>query len=137
MRAESGDVMGVPTILLIEDEFLIRELLATEFAEVGFAIVAAGDGDGAVAELEKNANRFTAVITDIKLGKGPNGWDVARRARELVPDMPVVYITGDSIHEWSSRGVPDSAVIAKPFKVMQVSSTVSTLITTADNRRTG
>jgi DNA-binding response OmpR family regulator len=129
--------MGVPTILLIEDEFLIRELLATEFTDVGFAIVAAGDGDRAVAELEKNANRFTAVITDIKLGKGPNGWDVARRARELVPDMPVVYITGDSIHEWSARGVPDSAVIAKPFRAMQVRTAVSTLITTADARRTG
>ncbi len=126
---------GVPTILLIEDEFLIRELLASEFADVGFAIVAAGDGDRAVAELEKNANRFTAVITDIKLGKGPNGWDVARRARELVPDMPVVYITGDSMHEWSSRGVPDSAVIAKPFRAMQVSTAVSTLITTVDARR--
>jgi DNA-binding response OmpR family regulator len=129
--------MGVPTILLIDDEFLIRELLATEFTDVGFAIVAAADGDGAVAELERNANRFTAVITDIKLGKGPNGWDVARRARELVPDMPVVYITGDSIHEWSSRGVPDSAVIAKPFKAAQVSTAVSTLITTADTRRAG
>jgi DNA-binding response OmpR family regulator len=129
--------MDLPTILLIEDEFLIRELLATEFADVGFAIVAAADGDGAVAELERDANRFTAVITDIRLGKGPNGWDVARRARELVPDMPVVYITGDSIHEWSSRGVPESAVIAKPFKAMQVSTAVSTLITTADTRRAG
>jgi DNA-binding response OmpR family regulator len=128
--------MEAPLILLIDDEVLIRELLPTEFADAGFEIVVADDGDGAIVELEKDANRFKAVITDIKLGKGPNGWDVARRARELVADMPIVYLTGDSTHEWSSKGVPDSVVITKPFTSMQVSTAVSTLITAADTRRT-
>ena len=128
--------MEAPLILLIEDEVLIHELLATEFVEAGFEIVAADDGDRAIAELEKDANRFRAVITDIKLGEGPNGWDVARRARELLPDMPVIYITGDSTHEWASKGVPNSVVIAKPFTPTQVSTAVSTLITAADTRGT-
>jgi DNA-binding response OmpR family regulator len=128
--------MEAPLILLIEDEVLIHELLATEFVEAGFEIVAAHDGDRAIAELEIDANRFRAVITDIKLGSGPNGWDVARRARELLPDMPVIYITGDSTHEWSSKGVPNSVVIAKPFTPTQVTTAVSTLITAADTRGT-
>jgi DNA-binding response OmpR family regulator len=128
--------MEAPRILLIEDEVLIHELLATEFAEAGFEIVAADDGDRAIAELEIDANRFRAVITDIKLGSGPNGWDVARHARELLPDIPVIYITGDSTHEWSSKGVPNSVVIAKPFTPTQVTTAVSTLITAADTRGT-
>ena len=128
--------MEAPLILLIEDEVLIHELLATEFVEAGFEIVAADDGDSAIAELEKDAKRFRAVITDIRLGEGPNGWDVARRARELVADTPVIYITGDSTHEWSSKGVPNSVVIAKPFTPTQVSTAVSTLITAADTSRT-
>ena len=43
--------------------------------------------------------------------------------------MPIVYITGDSTHEWSSKGVPDSVVLLKPFAPMQLSTTISTLIT--------
>ena len=128
--------MDTPLILLIEDEVLIRDLLTPEFTDAGFEIVAADDGDRAIAELEKDANRFKAVITDVKLGEGPNGWDVGRRARELVPDMPVIYITGDSAHEWSAKGVPDSVVIVKPFTFVQVSTAVSTLMTVADTRRT-
>jgi DNA-binding response OmpR family regulator len=126
-----------PVLLLVEDEVLIQEMLAAELADTGFEVVAASDGNRALAELEADAARFKAVVTDIKLGEGPDGWDVARRARELVADMPVVYITGDSTHEWSSKGVPDSVVIAKPFAPAQVSTAVATLIIAADTHRTG
>jgi hypothetical protein len=51
--------------------------------------------------------------------------------------MPIVYITGDSTHEWASKGVPDSVVLLKPFAPLQLSTAVSTLITAADTRRTG
>jgi DNA-binding response OmpR family regulator len=128
--------MEAPLLLLVEDEVLIQEMLADEFADKGFENVVADDGDRAIAELEADASRFKAVVTDIKLGEGPDGWDVGRRARELVPDMPVVYITGDSIHEWSSKGVPDSVVVAKPFAPAQLSTAVSTLITAVDTHRT-
>jgi DNA-binding response OmpR family regulator len=126
-----------PVLLLVEDEVLIQEMLAAEFADTGFEAVVASDGNGALAELESDAARFKAVVTDIKLGEGPDGWDVARRARELVADMPVVYITGDSTHDWSSKGVPESVVIAKPFAPAQVSTAVATLIIAADTHRTG
>jgi DNA-binding response OmpR family regulator len=128
--------MEAPLLLLVEDEVLIQEMLVDEFADKGFENVVADDGDRALAELEADASRFKAVVTDIKLGEGPDGWDVGRRARELVPDMPVVYITGDSIHEWSSKGVPDSVVVAKPFAPAQLSTAISTLITAVDTHRT-
>ena len=129
--------MEAPVLLLVEDEVLIQEMLAAEFADTGFEAVVASDGNRALAELEADAARFKAVVTDIKLGEGPDGWDVARRARELVADMPVVYITGDSTHDWSSKGVPDSVVIAKPFAPAQLSTAVATLIIAADTHRTG
>lgn len=129
--------MEAPALLLVEDEVLVQEMLATEFTDSGFELVVAGDGDRALAELDADATRFKAIITDIELGKGPDGWDVARRARELVADMPVVYITGAGGHDWSSKGVPDSVVISKPFAPAQLSTAVATLITAADTRRTG
>lgn len=129
--------MEAPALLLVEDEVLVQEMLATEFTDSGFELVVASDGDRALAELDADATRFKAIITDIELGKGPDGWDVARRARELVADMPVVYITGAGGHDWSSKGVPDSVVISKPFAPAQLSTAVATLITAADTRRTG
>jgi CheY-like chemotaxis protein len=129
--------MEVPKILLVEDEILIQEILLAQFDESGFEIVTANDGNQALAELNADAGKFKAVITDIRLPEGPDGWEIARYAREHVPDMPIVYMTGDSTHEWSSKGVPDSVVLLKPFAPMQLSTAVSTLITAADTRRSG
>lgn len=129
--------MQAPTILLVEDEALIVEILTAEFADTGFEVVVVSDGNRAIAELDADAARFKAVVTDIRLGKGPDGWDVGRRARELVSDMSVVYVSGDSTHDWSSKGVPESVVILKPFAPTQLVTAVSTLISAADTRRTG
>ena len=123
--------MKAPLLLLVDDEVLLQELMSRELADTGFEIVVASDGNRALAELGADAARFKAVVTDIKLGEGPDGWDVAHRARELVADMPVVYVTGDETHDWSSKGVPESVVISKPFAPSQFNTAVATLIIAA------
>lgn len=122
------------TLFLVEDEALIRDLLDTSLAEAGFEVVAVADGVKALAELDADATRFRAVITDVQLGAGPDGWAVARRARELVSDMPIVYMSGDSGHDWSSKGVPKSLMIAKPFAPAQIVTAVSTLLNEVDTQ---
>jgi DNA-binding response OmpR family regulator len=124
-----------PTLLVVEDDALILDVIRIELNDAGFEIVVARNGAEALSELDADATRFKAVISDIRLGEGPNGWDVGRHARELVSDMPVVYISGDSGHEWSARGVPDSVLIAKPFAPAQLITAVSTLVTSTDTRR--
>ena len=129
--------MEKPELLLVEDEILIQALLVAAFEDTGFEIVTASDGKQAIAALDSNAAGFKAVITDIKLPGKLDGWDVARHARELVSDMPIVYITGDSTHEWSSKGVPESVVLTKPFAPAQLTTAIATLITAVDTRRAG
>jgi DNA-binding response OmpR family regulator len=129
--------MQPATVLVVDDDALVLKVLNDELTDAGFEVVAARDGSRAIAELNKTATRFKAVITDVKLGTGPDGWDVGRRARELVPNMPVVYLSGDSSHEWSSKGVPDSVMIAKPFAPVQLVTAISMLITKADTHGTG
>ena len=129
--------MPTPMLLLVEDEAVVQEWMHTELVDAGFAVVAAADGTQALAELEAHVQRFKAVITDVKLGDGPDGWDVGRRARELVADMPVVYVSGDSADAWTSKGVPNSVMIMKPFVTAQLITAVSTLITDADVHRAG
>jgi DNA-binding NtrC family response regulator len=69
------------------------------------------------------------LITDIRMSGG-SGWDIAKRARELSPGVPVVYVTGDSAAEWSSKGVPNSLLVEKPFAPAQVVGAISTLMNT-------
>lgn len=107
--------MPAPLVFLVEDELLIREVLAEELVDAGFEVVVAEDGLAAIAALDVGATRFRALVTDIRLGRGPDGWDVSRRAREHAPGIPVVYTSGDSMHDWAVRGVPGSVMVTKPF----------------------
>jgi CheY-like chemotaxis protein len=100
-------------LLLVEDEALLRDMLEAGLSDGGFEIALAINGKQGLARLEANAAQFKAVITDIKMGDGPDGWEIGRRARELVSDMPVIYMSGDSGHDWSSKGVPNSVMLPK------------------------
>ena len=119
-------------LFLVEDDALIRDLLEASLTDAGFEVIEVSCGTKALAAFNADAARFRAVITDIRLGPGPDGWAVARRARALVPKMPVVYMSGDSSHEWSVKGVPNSLMVAKPFAPAQIITAVSTLLNAAD-----
>jgi DNA-binding response OmpR family regulator len=123
-------------LLLIEDDPILRDVLEVALVDAGFTTITASDGTKGLAELDADATRFRAVITDIRLGNGVDGWDVSRHARELVPEMPIVYMSGDSSQDWPKKGVPSSVMIAKPFVPVQLITAVSTLITDADAHRT-
>jgi DNA-binding response OmpR family regulator len=126
-------VISTILLLLVEDEAPIRELLETALTEAGFKLIVATDGEQALAELETDASRFRGVITDIKFGAGCDGWEVGRRAREIITDMPVVYMSGDSAYEWTSKGVPNSIMVAKPFVPAQIITAVTTLLNQGDS----
>ena len=124
-----------PILLLIEDENLIAIALEDELVSAGYAVVTAHDGSVALEELRADATRFQAIITDIRLGAGPDGWAIAHTARELSPTISVVYMSGDSASGWAANGVPESVMLAKPFAPAQLVTAVSTLITHADTIR--
>lgn len=121
-----------PTLLLVEDEGLISVTLEEELVSAGFGVLVVDSGDAAVAELRADASRFRALITDIRLGAGTDGWAVAHTAREVCATMPVVYISGDSAVNWAANGVPESIMLPKPFAPAQLVTAVSTLINKAD-----
>jgi CheY-like chemotaxis protein len=111
-------------VLVVEDEALLRELLIEALGGAGYHALIASSGTEAIQLMEAQAIR--ALVTDIDLGRSsPTGWDVARRARELHPELPVVYVTGDSANAWPPQGVPSSVLITKPFAPAQVVTAVS------------
>ena len=117
-----------PVVLVVEDEFLIHELIVPALEEAGYRSVTTTEGNEAVVLLKNQEHTIRALVTDVHLGEGINGWDVARRAREIYQDIPVVYMTGRGAHEWTAQGVPNSILVAKPFAPDQIVSAVSQLL---------
>jgi CheY-like chemotaxis protein len=105
-------------ILLAEDEMLIRELAAEDLAEAGHDVVAVGSGDEALALLETDS-AFDLLFTDIRMPGAVDGVELARRAKAISPDLPVIYATGydDPQMELSPR----ERCIRKPYMFDDVS----------------
>ena len=123
------DPHPISLLFVIEDERMIRELLVDVLEDAGHRVEIATNGDDAIGILDRRAREFDAVITDIRLGSGPDGWAVARHARKLAPDLPIIYLTGDSAHEWSTHGVPGSQILHKPFSPFEVVKLVASVLT--------
>ena len=66
-----------PTILIVEDEALIRMDLADMFEDAGFSVLEARDASEAIKLIDMHGNSIEVLLTDIRLGKGPDGWDIA------------------------------------------------------------
>lgn len=125
-------MISTVSILLVEDEPLIALSLQESLEAGGYSVTLAHDGTQALEVIEGQGNQVSGVVTDVRLGCGPTGWDVARRARELNSDVPIVYTSGDSAHEWTVQGVPNSVMVQKPFAPAQVLTAISTLLTQSD-----
>ena len=115
-------------VLIAEDEFLIRANLEDVVTEAGFEHFSVSNADKAIRALEEDSARFCALITDVRMPGEADGWDLARRARELQPLMPVIYMTGDSAKDWAAQGVPNSVLLQKPFVNAQLVTALTTLL---------
>lgn len=115
-------------ILLVEDDALIAISLQDALEEACFAVQHVTDAEEAIKMLDAKHNQLSGVVTDINFGPRLDGWAVALRARELIPQFPVVYISGDSAHEHTAKGVPESIMLQKPFAPSQMVTGLSTLL---------
>ncbi|MDB5726336.1 MAG: response regulator receiver protein [Novosphingobium sp.] len=102
----------LPTVLIVEDEPLVRMLAIEEFEEIGFTVHTANDAAGALEMLER-IEPLDLLFTDIQMPGPHNGWQLGRRARELRPDIAVIYATGYGGEQ--AEPVEHSATVRKPY----------------------
>jgi CheY-like chemotaxis protein len=103
----------------VEDEVLVQALAVMILDDAGLVVEVASTGQEALLRLDVPGSGYRALITDIDLGPGPNGWDVADHARRRFPHMPVVYVSGGSAHQWGCLGVAGSIMLTKPYTPAQ------------------
>lgn len=106
MNTEAGKARSV---LVVEDEALVREVLCEDLREAGYLVDEAERGDDAIAALQRG---FDVLLTDIRLPGRLTGWDVAEAARRASPDIQVIYMTGYTPD--LPRQVSGSQLISKP-----------------------
>lgn len=112
---------GIMRVLLVEDDGAIVRTLSELLADEGFSVVAEATQDGACGRLA--AESFDIALLDVTLAQG-NGFAVCAAAREVVPDMPVIFLTASDDEYSTVAGLDMGAVdyIAKPFRARELVS---------------
>jgi DNA-binding NtrC family response regulator len=105
------------TVLVVEDEWLLRSALTDFFEQAGWQVREAASGEAAV-ELLQQRDGIDIVCTDIRLTGPLNGWDVGEVSRATHPGIPVVYTSGAVVTP--ARPVSGSTFIPKPYRLEQV-----------------
>ena len=96
---------------------MILHMIEMALEDGGFKVILAASGERAVQHLDAQKPPFRAVVTDIQLGSGMCGWDVAKHARQIYPEIGVIYVTGHGEDEWPIHGVPESVFLPKPYAI--------------------
>lgn len=102
-------------ILIVDDDPAICALLADALGDAGLE-VACAYSDGSAHTLIPTLPTFSALIVDIDLGIGTTGFDVARFARRVIPDILIIYMSGKTPERsLDAFGVPGGQFLQKPF----------------------
>lgn len=104
-------------VLLVEDDVLLAFPVEETLLEAGHEVEVVHNGNDAMNALHRDTGQFDAIVTDIRLGSEPDGWEVARRARQFSRGIRVIYMTADSAAVWEANGVPGSAMLRKPYSL--------------------
>jgi PAS domain S-box-containing protein len=115
----------VPSILLVDDDDLVREVTASRLEEFGYKVTQAGNGPSALLVLEQDPG-VDLLVLDFAM-PGMNGAEVARAARKRRPDVPLIFVTGyadlSALGEFASE-----PVLHKPFREDDLRKQVSLLL---------
>lgn len=111
-------------ILVVEDEFLIRFMLADSLREIGYQVLEAADGDEGLYILSSGQN-VDLLVTDVRMPGEVDGMELTRRSKSLAPTRPVIVC---SAHLLKSESYPADEFLAKPYTVAALTDAISRLI---------
>jgi PAS domain S-box-containing protein len=120
---------GHETILVVEDDSDLRETSAATLEQLGYRVLQAGTADQALKLLDEHDD-IELLFTDIMMPGGMLGPSLAQRARELRPELTVLFTTGYAQAGVlaSGGGIAHSDVLAKPFRVEELAMRIRHLL---------
>jgi CheY-like chemotaxis protein len=124
-RADAGE-----TVVVVDDEPMVRMLISETLKELGYNVLEASDGVSGLKALRSDA-RIGLLITDVGLPGGMNGRQMADVARQTRPELKVLFVTGyaeSAAVASNGRLEPGMHVLGKPFAMDALSSKVSGIL---------
>jgi CheY-like chemotaxis protein len=107
----------VKTILLVDDDPDVRDVLVALLAEPGYEVVPAMDGYEALRILDDRP--IDVLITDVKM-PGITGFELARQAKLKRPNLPIMYMSGNEDATRDAHGPAYGRVLRKPFRAIDL-----------------
>lgn len=108
-----------PQVLVVEDEFLIRLTLVEALSDEGFEVLEADTGDAALSVLQCSP-AIRLLLTDIQLPGSLDGHALAAKARESLPDLPVIFMTGRLDAADDAQRSTRNVFITKPYTLTDI-----------------
>ncbi len=116
------------TVLVVEDDPRVRRVVLTRLAELGYRTVEAGGGPEALQRLE-DIGRVDLLFTDVVMGEGMSGFELARLARLQRPALRVLFTTGYTDPEIGSRnGASTEHILRKPYSKDDLARTIRAVL---------
>ena len=122
------------TVLVAEDEYLVRLLVVDDLTTSGFDVIEAGHGLDAM-EILKRETRVDALVTNISM-PGADGIAVALAARHQYPELPVIFISATPQRLVSCPDLAPYHCISKPFETSDLVRLVRRLLDVGQARET-
>jgi hypothetical protein len=112
----SSEVKGTGTILVAEDDMMVRKLIKEILEEAGYEVLEASDGEEALREFQSNQDEIQMLLLDVIMPK-KNGKEVYEAVRTTRPDIRAIFISGydaDIIHK---KGIIEEGIefVTKPI----------------------
>jgi len=120
---------GDETILLVEDETVVRQLVAEILENTGYMVMQAGDGPSALELLRRHSGKLDLLVTDVVM-PGMSGPEVAQAVTSMRPGTHVLYTSGYTDSQIGHHGVlePGIAFLQKPFSAHDLTRKVRSLL---------
>jgi signal transduction histidine kinase/ActR/RegA family two-component response regulator len=132
VRAGAAPAAGGETVLVVEDEPSLREMLVTILDRFGFAVRDAANADDALAIVSEDPSAIDLIVTDVML-RGEGGHEMAASLQAVKPGARILFVSGYSRDSLAERGilVPEDAFLEKPFTPAQLAAQVRALLDAA------
>jgi signal transduction histidine kinase len=128
---------GRETILVVEDERVVRALMVRSLNGLGYSCVEAGNAEEALMVLRQE-KQIDLVITDVVM-PGTSGGDLGLIIADLYPTLPVLYVSGFADNDVIRRGLLDASrpFLQKPFAPRELARKVREVLESAAVQETG
>jgi len=135
-KAADTELQPGGTVLLVDDEGKIGEVLSLMLSELGYDVILRRSGSEALDVLREKSKEIDCLITDGNM-PGMTGGELNRRVKDISPLLPVIICSGDEDVQQQEAGYSFATVVPKPVRKTTLAKVVANAVAESDNNKRG